>query len=47
MEWDSGHKNCYQYDENFKVFHIKPVNEPRRLVDEMIAVGCKIGRGMK
>ncbi|XP_076102237.1 uncharacterized protein LOC143071656 isoform X3 [Mytilus galloprovincialis] len=45
VEWDSGHKNCYQYDENFKVFHIKPVNEPRRLVDEMIAVGCKIGRG--
>ncbi|CAG2198073.1 unnamed protein product [Mytilus edulis] len=45
VEWDSGHKNCYQYDENFKVFHIKPVNEPRRLVEEMIAVGCKVGRG--
>ncbi|XP_052100599.1 uncharacterized protein LOC127734650 [Mytilus californianus] len=45
VEWDSGHKNCYHYDEGKKRFDIKPVNEPRRLVDEMIAVGCKVKRG--
>ncbi|CAC5419363.1 unnamed protein product [Mytilus coruscus] len=45
VEWDSGHKNCYRYDENIKVFDIKPVNEPRRLIDEMIGVGCKVKRG--
>ncbi|XP_052099554.1 uncharacterized protein LOC127734036 [Mytilus californianus] len=45
VEWDSGHKNRYLYDENMKVFHIKPVNEPRRLIDEIIGVGCKVKRG--
>ncbi|CAC5419364.1 unnamed protein product [Mytilus coruscus] len=45
VEWDSGHKNCYLYDENIKVFDIKPVNEPRRLIDAIIGVGCKVKRG--
>ncbi|XP_052100602.1 uncharacterized protein LOC127734652 [Mytilus californianus] len=45
VEWDSGLKNCYNYDESIKCYDIKPVNEPRRLVDEMIAVGCKVKRG--
>ncbi|VDI11229.1 Hypothetical predicted protein [Mytilus galloprovincialis] len=45
VEWDSGVKNCYHYDESQRLYDIKPVNEPRRLVDEMIAVGCKVKRG--
>ncbi|VDI57850.1 E3 ubiquitin-protein ligase HECTD1 [Mytilus galloprovincialis] len=45
VEWDSGVKNCYHYDDSQRLYDIKPVNEPRRLVDEMIAVGCKVKRG--
>jgi hypothetical protein len=45
VEWDSGHKNCYGYHEGVNVYEIKPVNEPRRLVDDLIAVGCKVKRG--
>ena len=45
VEWDSGHKNCYGYDERRNAYDIKPVNEPRRLVDDLIAVGCKVKRG--
>ena len=29
----------------FSLYDIKPVNEPRRLVDDLIAVGCKVKRG--
>jgi len=43
VEWDSGYKNCYCYDERRN--DIKPVNEQRRLVDDLIAVGCKVKRG--
>lgn len=46
VEWDSGVKNCYHYDDSQRLYDIKPVNEPRRLVDEMIAVGCKVKRGI-
>ncbi|XP_071167685.1 uncharacterized protein [Mytilus edulis] len=45
VEWDNGHKNVYHYDESIKTYDIKPVNEPRRLVDDLIAVGCKVKRG--
>ena len=43
VEWDNGYKNVYGYDERRK--DIKAVNEPRRLVDDLIAVGCKVKRG--
>lgn len=45
VEWDSGNKNCYTYDDRRHLYDIKPVNEPRRLIDEIIAVGCKVKRG--
>jgi hypothetical protein len=38
-----GLSNCY--DERINDYDIKPVNEPRRLVDDLIAVGCKVKRG--
>lgn len=46
VEWDNGHKNVYHYDESIKKYDIKPINEPRRLVDDLIAVGCKVKRGI-
>jgi hypothetical protein len=42
VEWDSGYKNCYGYHEGRNAYDIKPVNEPRTLVDDLIAVGCKV-----
>ena len=45
VEWDSGYRNDYCYDERINAYDIKPVNEPRRLVDDLIAVGCKVKRG--
>ncbi|XP_052100419.1 uncharacterized protein LOC127734535 isoform X2 [Mytilus californianus] len=47
VEWDHGkHVYPYMYDEQMDTFHIKKVNEPRILVDEMIAVGCRVVRGL-
>jgi hypothetical protein len=45
VEWDSGYKNCYRYHEGRNAYDIKPVSEPRTLVDDLIAVGCKVKRG--
>ncbi|CAG2195779.1 unnamed protein product [Mytilus edulis] len=41
VEWDNGHLNIYAYDEPLEIYSIKKVDEPRVLVDELVAVGCK------
>ncbi|XP_052100425.1 uncharacterized protein LOC127734539 [Mytilus californianus] len=45
VEWDHGQTNVYAYDEQRHIYKIIKVNEPRILVDEMIAVGCRVVRG--
>lgn len=45
VEWDHGNIYPYVYDEQMDRVQIKKVNEPRILVDEMIAVGCRVVRG--
>ncbi|VDI16816.1 Hypothetical predicted protein [Mytilus galloprovincialis] len=45
VEWDHGQENVYAYDEQRHIYKIMKVNEPRILVDEIIAVGCKVVRG--
>ncbi|CAC5378110.1 unnamed protein product [Mytilus coruscus] len=45
VEWDHGQTNVYPYDEQRHIYNIMKVNESRILVDEMIAVGCKVVRG--
>ncbi|XP_052100600.1 uncharacterized protein LOC127734651 [Mytilus californianus] len=45
VEWDSGNENIYRYDETNECYDIEPVNEPRRLENELIAVGCRVKRG--
>ena len=45
VEWDSGNRNSYGYEEDKKIFEVKIVNEPRLLLDDIIAVGCKVKRG--
>ncbi|XP_071166214.1 uncharacterized protein [Mytilus edulis] len=45
VEWDHGDKNVYAYDEQRHHYKIMKVNEPRILVDEIIAVGCRVVRG--
>ncbi|VDH98865.1 Hypothetical predicted protein [Mytilus galloprovincialis] len=45
VEWDNGHLNMYIYDERLDIYSIKKVQEPRVLVDELVAVGCKVTRG--
>ncbi|XP_063435655.1 uncharacterized protein LOC134716573 [Mytilus trossulus] len=45
VEWDHGQENVYAYDEQRHIYKIMKVSEPRILVDEMIAVGCKVVRG--
>ncbi|VDH98864.1 Hypothetical predicted protein [Mytilus galloprovincialis] len=43
--WDNGHNNIYRYEESSNTFNLRRVNEKRILVDEMIAVGCRVVRG--
>ncbi|XP_052100272.1 uncharacterized protein LOC127734447 isoform X2 [Mytilus californianus] len=43
--WDNGHNNIYRYDESSNMFNLRRVNENRILVNEMIAVGCRVVRG--
>ncbi|XP_052100426.1 uncharacterized protein LOC127734540 isoform X1 [Mytilus californianus] len=45
VEWDHGDKNVYAYDEQRHHYKIMKVNEPRKLVDGIIAVGCRVVRG--
>ncbi|CAC5364904.1 unnamed protein product [Mytilus coruscus] len=45
VEWDSGNENVYRYDETNECYDILPVNEPRRLENELIVVGCRVKRG--
>ncbi|VDI35530.1 Hypothetical predicted protein, partial [Mytilus galloprovincialis] len=45
VEWDSGNENVYRYDETNQCYDIEPVNEPRRLENELIVVGCRVKRG--
>lgn len=45
VEWDSGNENVYRYDEANECYDIEPVNEPRRLENELIVVGCRVKRG--
>ena len=44
VEWDSGHVNIYKYNQLLG-FDVLPVEEPRILKDELIAVGCLVQRG--
>ncbi|XP_076101172.1 uncharacterized protein LOC143070956 [Mytilus galloprovincialis] len=44
IEWDSGHLNKYIYDEKVNFYSVKKVDEPRVLVDKLVAVGCKVTR---
>ncbi|XP_052100424.1 uncharacterized protein LOC127734538 [Mytilus californianus] len=46
VEWDHGRIFSYLYDEQKNKFKIKKVNEPRILANEMIAVGCRVVRGL-
>ena len=45
VKWDSGYSNYYFYDENSNSKSIRKVNEYRKVVDEMVAVGCRVERG--
>ncbi|CAG2236881.1 unnamed protein product [Mytilus edulis] len=46
VEWDHGLIGSYGYvDDEMEVQHIIKVNEVRTLVDEPIAVGCRVVRG--
>ena len=45
VEWDSSHVNRYIYDEQRGIRTVIQVQEPRRLIDEIIAVGCRVTRG--
>ncbi|VDH96095.1 Hypothetical predicted protein [Mytilus galloprovincialis] len=45
VEWDHGLACSYDYVDEREVQHIVKVNEVRMLVDEPIAVGCRVVRG--
>ncbi|CAC5378101.1 unnamed protein product [Mytilus coruscus] len=45
VEWDHGHSFTYLYDEQMDRYQVRKVNEARILVNEMIAVGCRVVRG--
>ncbi|CAC5422046.1 unnamed protein product [Mytilus coruscus] len=45
VEWDHGNILTYLHDEHMDRLQIRKVNEPRILVDELIAVGCRVVRG--
>ncbi|CAG2223913.1 unnamed protein product [Mytilus edulis] len=45
VEWDHGAIYPYPYDEHMDRLQLRKVNEPRVLVNELIAVGCRIVRG--
>ncbi|CAG2236879.1 unnamed protein product [Mytilus edulis] len=45
IEWDHGQRLGYVFDECTNIYQIRKVNEARILVNEMIAVGCRVVRG--
>ncbi|VDI65557.1 Hypothetical predicted protein [Mytilus galloprovincialis] len=45
VEWDHGQRLGYVFDERTNIYQIRKVTEVRILVDEMIAVGCRVVRG--
>ncbi|XP_052100270.1 uncharacterized protein LOC127734446 [Mytilus californianus] len=45
VEWDNGLIYPYPHNEQMDILQIRKVNEPRVLVDELIAVGCRVVRG--
>ncbi|XP_052100429.1 uncharacterized protein LOC127734542 isoform X2 [Mytilus californianus] len=45
VEWDHGHRLTYLYDEQMDRYQVRKVDEARILVNEMIAVGCRVVRG--
>ncbi|CAC5378112.1 unnamed protein product [Mytilus coruscus] len=45
VEWDHGRRLGYVFDEEMNIYQIRKVNEARILVNEMIAVGCRVIRG--
>ena len=46
VKWDSGDTNIYMQSDEANNYDLRKVDEPRKLVDEMIAVGCRVVRGM-
>ncbi|XP_076101480.1 uncharacterized protein LOC143071200 isoform X2 [Mytilus galloprovincialis] len=45
VKWDSGDTNIYMQSDEANNYDLRKVDEPRKLVDEMIAVGCRVVRG--
>ncbi|XP_076101175.1 uncharacterized protein LOC143070959 [Mytilus galloprovincialis] len=45
VEWDHGVIYPYPHDEQMDRLQLRKVNEPRILVNELIAVGCRVVRG--
>ncbi|XP_052100433.1 uncharacterized protein LOC127734545 [Mytilus californianus] len=45
VKWDSGDTNIYMQCDETNTYDLRKVDEPRILVDEMIAVGCRVVRG--
>ncbi|XP_071166448.1 uncharacterized protein [Mytilus edulis] len=45
VEWDHGNRLTYLYDEKMDTYQIRKVDEARILVNELIAVGCRVVRG--
>lgn len=46
VEWDHGVIYPYPHDEQMDRLQLRKVNEPRILVNELIAVGCRVVRGI-
>ncbi|OPL33596.1 hypothetical protein AM593_08157, partial [Mytilus galloprovincialis] len=44
VEWDHGNRLTYLYDEKMDTYQIRKVDEARILVNELIAVGCRVVR---
>ncbi|XP_063431233.1 uncharacterized protein LOC134713877 [Mytilus trossulus] len=45
VQWDNGDTNIYMQCDETCTFSLRKVDEPKVLVDEMIAVGCRVVRG--
>ncbi|CAC5378107.1 unnamed protein product [Mytilus coruscus] len=45
VQWDNGDTNIYRQCDETNTYNLRKVDEPRILVDEMIAVGCRVVRG--
>lgn len=45
MEWDSGVKAVYLYDERMQMFSVQKIFNYRIVYDSDIDVGCRVQRG--